>query len=224
MIALCTEGPAYLASHLWRYQSFPGLPGRKRRDVFHAGARNRARVLGQLRGGPAGHRAKRKGFESAIYFYGPGSLNCLATRGFPTTGNSAFPGEHNINDSLKTFIKEATTTCAGVDARQRCGPMVEYEAAWDAVVRVFGRNRVSTYLLVGLGEDPDELVAATGPTGPAGSSEPVSSESSRWCSVRWTMTRCPRWWPPRVCSLSRPPRRASGRPRWKRWRPASRWS
>jgi biotin synthase-related radical SAM superfamily protein len=25
-------------------------------------------------------------------------------------------------------------------------------------VRVFGRNRVSTYLLVGLGEDPDELV------------------------------------------------------------------
>src|SRR6185436_8902078 len=33
-------------------------------------------------------RAQRKGFESAIYFYGPGSLNCLATRGFPTTGNS----------------------------------------------------------------------------------------------------------------------------------------
>ncbi|WP_345383948.1 MSMEG_0572/Sll0783 family nitrogen starvation response protein, partial [Pseudonocardia yuanmonensis] len=25
-------------------------------------------------------RALRKGFESAIYFYGPGSLNCLATR------------------------------------------------------------------------------------------------------------------------------------------------
>jgi uncharacterized repeat protein (TIGR04044 family) len=28
-------------------------------------------------------RALRKGFESAIYFYGPGSLNCLATRGSP---------------------------------------------------------------------------------------------------------------------------------------------
>ena len=41
-------------------------------------------------------RALRKGFETAIYFYGPGSLNCLATRGFPTTGSSAFPGEHNI--------------------------------------------------------------------------------------------------------------------------------
>jgi hypothetical protein len=37
--------------------------------------------------------------------------------------------------------------------------MAEYEAAWDEAVRVFGRNRVSTYLLIGLGEDPDELVA-----------------------------------------------------------------
>ena len=37
-------------------------------------------------------RALRKGFESAIYFYGPGSLNCLATRGFPTTGDSGVPG------------------------------------------------------------------------------------------------------------------------------------
>jgi radical SAM protein (TIGR04043 family) len=38
-------------------------------------------------------------------------------------------------------------------------PMAEYEAAWSEAVRVFGPNRVSTYLLVGLGEDPDELVA-----------------------------------------------------------------
>ncbi|MCX6462264.1 MAG: MSMEG_0568 family radical SAM protein [Pseudonocardiales bacterium] len=37
-------------------------------------------------------------------------------------------------------------------------PMAEYEAAWDRAVAVFGRNRVSTYLLVGLGEDPDALV------------------------------------------------------------------
>ena len=37
-------------------------------------------------------------------------------------------------------------------------PMAEYEAAWDEAVRVFGRNRVSTYLLIGMGEDPDELV------------------------------------------------------------------
>ncbi len=41
-------------------------------------------------------------------------------------------------------------------------PMAEYGAAWDEAVRVFGRNRVSTYLLVGLGEDPDELIAGAG--------------------------------------------------------------
>lgn len=38
-------------------------------------------------------------------------------------------------------------------------PMAEYEAAWDEAVRVFGRNRVSSYLLVGLGEDAEELIA-----------------------------------------------------------------
>ena len=38
-------------------------------------------------------------------------------------------------------------------------PMSQYDAAWDEAVRVFGRNRVSTYLLVGLVEDADELVA-----------------------------------------------------------------
>ncbi|MFL5995552.1 MAG: MSMEG_0568 family radical SAM protein [Streptomyces sp.] len=41
-------------------------------------------------------------------------------------------------------------------------PMSEYEAAWDEAVRIFGPNRVSTYLLVGLGEDPDELIAGAG--------------------------------------------------------------
>ncbi len=38
-------------------------------------------------------------------------------------------------------------------------PMAEYRAAWREAVRVFGRNQVSTYLVVGLGENPDELVA-----------------------------------------------------------------
>ncbi|MGW4368188.1 MSMEG_0572/Sll0783 family nitrogen starvation response protein [Nocardia takedensis] len=51
-------------------------------------------------------RAKRKGFDSAIYFYGPGAINCVATRGFPTTGDSGFPGEQNINQALATFIAE----------------------------------------------------------------------------------------------------------------------
>ena len=34
----------------------------------------------------------------------------------------------------------------------------QYHLAWREAVRVFGRNQVSTYLLVGLGEDPDELI------------------------------------------------------------------
>jgi radical SAM protein (TIGR04043 family) len=38
-------------------------------------------------------------------------------------------------------------------------PVSEYRAAWAEAVRVFGWNQVSTYILIGLGEDPDELVA-----------------------------------------------------------------
>jgi radical SAM protein (TIGR04043 family) len=41
-------------------------------------------------------------------------------------------------------------------------PLTAYDAAWDDAVAVFGRNRVSTYVLIGLGEDPDELVDACG--------------------------------------------------------------
>lgn len=51
------------------------------------------------------------------------------------------------------------------DVRRRWMPgkgsvaMAEYRAAWHEAVRVFGWNQVSTYLMVGLGEDPDELVS-----------------------------------------------------------------
>ncbi|HET9073857.1 MAG TPA: MSMEG_0568 family radical SAM protein [Solirubrobacteraceae bacterium] len=37
-------------------------------------------------------------------------------------------------------------------------PLSRYEQAWRHAVEVFGPNRVSTYLLIGLGEDPDNLV------------------------------------------------------------------
>ena len=37
-------------------------------------------------------------------------------------------------------------------------PLAQYWTAWDEAVRVFGANAVSTYLIVGLGEDPDQLV------------------------------------------------------------------
>ncbi|CAO5227804.1 MSMEG_0572/Sll0783 family nitrogen starvation response protein [Frankia sp. AgKG'84/4] len=51
-------------------------------------------------------RALRKGFESVLYFHGPGAMNTMATRGFPHTGDSAFPGQHNINNQIETFIRE----------------------------------------------------------------------------------------------------------------------
>lgn len=51
----------------------------------------------------------------------------------------------------------------GVRARWLPGkatvPLARYWEAWREAVRLFGRNQVSTYLLIGLGEDPDELVA-----------------------------------------------------------------
>ncbi|MTD44438.1 MSMEG_0572 family nitrogen starvation response protein [Conexibacter sp. W3-3-2] len=49
-------------------------------------------------------RAQKKGFDSALYFYGIGSLNCLATRGFPTVGNELFPGMRNENNVLERYI------------------------------------------------------------------------------------------------------------------------
>ena len=51
-------------------------------------------------------RAQKKGFDSALYFYGIGSLNCLATRGFPTIGNELFPGMRNENAQLERFIAD----------------------------------------------------------------------------------------------------------------------
>jgi len=54
-------------------------------------------------------RALRKGYESVLYFYGPGAMNAMATRGFPTTGDNGFPGEQNINSQIEKFIEEGGT-------------------------------------------------------------------------------------------------------------------
>jgi len=72
-----------------------------------------------------------------------------------------------------TKLHDAGVTAIGIhvesmdqDVRDRWTPgkatvsLRRYDEAWIEAVRVFGHNRVSTYLLVGLGEDPDELVAA----------------------------------------------------------------
>ncbi|AVZ39904.1 MULTISPECIES: MSMEG_0568 family radical SAM protein [unclassified Dietzia] len=74
--------------------------------------------------------------------------------------------------AVLTDLREAGADAIGIhveslddDARRRwmpgksTVPLTEYRAAWDEAVRVFGRNQVSTYLLVGLGEDPDEMIA-----------------------------------------------------------------
>ncbi|MFP5020692.1 MSMEG_0568 family radical SAM protein [Pseudonocardia phyllosphaerae] len=71
-----------------------------------------------------------------------------------------------------TALREAGADAIGIhveslddDVRRRWTPgkatvpLSQYRAAWDEAVRVFGPNAVSTYLIVGLGEDPDELVA-----------------------------------------------------------------
>ncbi|MDV7100572.1 MSMEG_0568 family radical SAM protein [Gordonia amicalis] len=74
--------------------------------------------------------------------------------------------------AVLTELREAGADAIGIhveslddDVRRRWMPgkssvsMAEYRAAWTEAVRVFGRNQVSTYLLVGLGEDTDEMIA-----------------------------------------------------------------
>ncbi len=50
-------------------------------------------------------RAQKKGFESALYFFGIGALNCLATRGLPKIGDEIFPGMRNENNQLERYIE-----------------------------------------------------------------------------------------------------------------------
>jgi uncharacterized repeat protein (TIGR04044 family) len=50
-------------------------------------------------------RAQKKGFESALYFFGIGALNCLATRGLPNIGDEIFPGMRNENNQLERYIE-----------------------------------------------------------------------------------------------------------------------
>ncbi|MFD2396685.1 MSMEG_0568 family radical SAM protein [Prauserella oleivorans] len=91
-----------------------------------------------------------------------------AVPGLPIQVQIEPPGDLGV----LTDLHEAGATSIGIhvealddDVRRRwmpgksTVPLAEYEAAWDEAVRVFGRNKVSTYLLIGLGEDPDELVA-----------------------------------------------------------------
>ncbi|MET0414390.1 MAG: MSMEG_0568 family radical SAM protein [Actinoplanes sp.] len=94
-----------------------------------------------------------------------------AVPGLPIQVQIEPPGDLSVLDELKA----AGAASIGIhveslddDVRRRwmpgkgSVPLAEYEAAWDHAVTVFGRNQVSTYLLIGLGEDPEELVAGAG--------------------------------------------------------------
>lgn len=91
-----------------------------------------------------------------------------AVPGLPIQVQIEPPGDLGVLAELK----DAGATSIGIhveslddDVRKRwlpgksTVPLTEYEAAWDEAVRVFGWNQVSTYLLIGLGEDPNDLVA-----------------------------------------------------------------
>jgi uncharacterized repeat protein (TIGR04044 family) len=51
-------------------------------------------------------RINRKGFDTSLVLYGPGSLMASASRGYPTVGDEAFPGALMYNNQLKTFMDE----------------------------------------------------------------------------------------------------------------------
>jgi len=51
-------------------------------------------------------RIRRKGFDTNIVLFGPGSLIASATRGFPKVGDEAFPGNMNYNNLLRRFMDE----------------------------------------------------------------------------------------------------------------------
>ncbi len=61
------------------------------------------------------HPSKAMGeaiYGCAPYFFGVGSLNCLATRGFPDVGSEIFPGMRRENNQLTKFIDEGAKVYA----------------------------------------------------------------------------------------------------------------
>ena len=51
-------------------------------------------------------RINRKGFDTSIVLFGPGSLMAAATRGYPKVGDEPFPGALGYNKQLQTFMDE----------------------------------------------------------------------------------------------------------------------
>lgn len=51
-------------------------------------------------------RIRRKGFDTSIVLFGPGSLIAAAGRGYPKVGDEGFPGNLNYNKQLQQFMDE----------------------------------------------------------------------------------------------------------------------
>ena len=51
-------------------------------------------------------RIRRKGYDTSIVFFGPGSLVVADTRGYPKVGDEGFPGNLNYNNLLQRFMDE----------------------------------------------------------------------------------------------------------------------
>ena len=51
-------------------------------------------------------RINRKGFDTSIVLFGPGSLMASASRGYPKVGDEGFPGAMGYNKQLQTFMDE----------------------------------------------------------------------------------------------------------------------
>jgi uncharacterized repeat protein (TIGR04044 family) len=51
-------------------------------------------------------RINRKGYDTHLVLYGPGSLMASAARGFPTVGDAAFPGALMFNNQIQTLLDE----------------------------------------------------------------------------------------------------------------------
>ena len=48
-------------------------------------------------------RIRRKGFDTSIVLFGPGSLLVADTRGYPKVGDEGFPGNLTYNKQLRQF-------------------------------------------------------------------------------------------------------------------------
>ena len=51
-------------------------------------------------------RLNRKGFDTSLVLFGPGSLMASAARGYPKVGDEAFPGALGYNKQLQVFMNE----------------------------------------------------------------------------------------------------------------------